>query len=190
MKLRIIYHMLAFLLCGCVRNVPDYSITDEALSRNAVIIVRAKDCESTTSRNSVCAKLHFFLANVSKWDLCREGLVVECGNGKFSEYVIKVIPPGKYDLRFISDGSTSSVARYTTDGDNLGVFDFLVEKGTVNYIGDLLSYSKSGKIEVVDNFEQARSFLEKKHPELANKLTKNFVDHWVSTIVKKHLKNI
>ncbi|MDR1561077.1 MAG: hypothetical protein LBS23_01845, partial [Holosporaceae bacterium] len=144
MKLRVVYYMLAFLLCGCVRNVPDYSMTDEPLSLNAVVIVRAKDYETTISHNSANAMLHFFSADVSKWDFYREALIVECGNGKFSEYVIKVIPPGKYDLRFISDGSTSSVARYTTDGGNLGVFDFLVEKGTVNYIGDILLYSKTG----------------------------------------------
>lgn len=171
----IFFCALGLILSGCsnIGNMPDYRNESGAdLSQKAIVIARAKDCDTEdTMWNSFCngkAKIYFRPIGLSNWNILNDYIGVYCPFGKYCDYEIKVAPIGKYELKYIQRGEGTAIA--TWSGYNI---KFTLQEGTVNYIGDIVFHSKSGKIDIIDNFEEAKLELSKFHPEIADKLVRN-----------------
>ena len=176
---------LALFLCACTGRSyqdPEYVSSKFTQDEKAVIVftMRGKSTFVGTA-----PKVEFDIVRINKKVGVADGrYIYHFSPGFFGnlnlwkkEYICFMVEPGFYIIDNIV-WSQGNVKHYTPKGVlptanpvQYGAFE--VKPGTVNYLGDLevYCYQASLGVDKVNRFDEAKTVLEKKHPELAPYLT-------------------
>lgn len=194
-KVFIFHSLFTLFLTGCVNipiNTSTYDANEFSKGKKAIVVLRSTYIFNTALRGLVKKKaISSWKKENSRYSFKVNGLCFIPFTDTVSdtpEYEIQLIEPGKYYLEPYS--------MYNMNGGHSVTFNphvfFEVKAGDVVYIGDLyinadcLSFSNCskygpqvgtncGKISLKNTFEEARQFLKKQYPELADRFTVNLM---------------
>lgn len=193
-----LFILLTMLLCACggrTYQSSDYVSTKFKEDHLAVVIFKLR---GKSSIFGAAPKVSFDLVKMDKeLDIPDGEHIYHFSPGFFDKfnvwekgYLCLMVEPGFYIIDNISwtEGNTNYYTRKelpTSAPVQYGAFE--VKSGTVNYIGDLEIYCRQAslKINITNQFEEAKIALKKKHPELASNLVQaDFFPSGYSTFTK------